>query len=70
MEIKDRTELTNQFISRVINQAPVSEVLRVYSMALQKQVEEYSDEDLIMALVSAGCNDLIEQYVDGEIDVF
>lgn len=62
MNIENKSELINEIISRVVNNAPVSELLRVYSESLRVHVESLSDEDLIKSLENAGYTDLIEQY--------
>lgn len=68
MKITNKTELVNETISRVINNAPISEILRVYSMAIQGRLEELSDTELVESLINAGYMDLIETYVEGELD--
>lgn len=68
MKITNKTELVNETISRVINNAPISEILRVYSMAIQGRLEELSDTELVESLINAGYMDLIEKYVEGELD--
>lgn len=68
MKVTNKTELVNETISRVINNAPISEILRVYSMAVQSRLEELSDTELVESLINAGYMDLIEKYVEGELD--
>lgn len=62
MNIENKSQLISEIISRVVNNAPVSELLRVYSESLRVHVESLSDEDLIKSLENAGYLDLIEQY--------
>lgn len=62
MAINDKPALINEAISRVINNAPVSEVLRVYSLALQAELERMEDEEILSSLENAGYSDLIEKY--------
>lgn len=69
MEISNREELVSETISRVINNAPVSEVLRVYSLAVQSELEKLSDEDLLSSLQNAGYLDLVERYTQGELEL-
>lgn len=64
--IENRTELVSETISRVINNAPVSEILRVYSLAVQNEIDKLDDEGLISALETAGYVDLIEKYTSME----
>lgn len=69
MAINDRKALTGEAVGRVINSAPVSELLRVYSIALHAELERLTDEELISSLETAGYLDLIEKYTgsgDGE----
>jgi hypothetical protein len=66
MTIENRTELVSETISRVINNAPVSEVLRVYSLAVQNEIEKLDDGELLSALETAGYVDLIEKYTSAE----
>lgn len=66
MEIQNRADLVNETIGRVINNAPVSEVLRVYSLALQAELDGMTDDELLSSLLTAGYNDLIEKYSSGE----
>lgn len=62
MAINDKAGLVNEAISRVINNAPVSELLRVYSLALQAEIEKMSDEEFLSSLENAGYTDLLEKY--------
>lgn len=64
MEITDRENLLNETISRVINNAPVSEVLRHYSVSVQEQLSRLSDEELIDALHNAGYTDILEKFTE------
>jgi hypothetical protein len=63
MTLENRTDLVSETISRVINNAPVSEILRVYSLAVQGEIEKLSDEELVSAVENAGYTDLITKYV-------
>lgn len=62
MEIENRTELVSEAISLIINSAPISEVLRVYSLALQNELNSMDDVTLSSALVNAGYSTLAEKY--------
>lgn len=66
MTIENRSDLVSETISRVINNAPVSEILRVYSMAIQNEIDKLNDEELISAVEKAGYLDLVEKYVPSE----
>lgn len=67
MKIKDRVALTSDTVSRVINSAAISEILRVYSMSVQRELDALSDEDFISSLESAGYLDLLEKHTTGEV---
>lgn len=62
MEIKNKEALLGEAVSRVLNNAPVSELLRVYSLALHAELERMSEEELLGSLENAGYQDLIEKY--------
>lgn len=62
MEILNKEQLISNTVSRALNNAPVSEILRVYSLALQNEIAQMSDVDLFEALNSAGYTDLIEKH--------
>lgn len=64
MEIKNREKLVSDTISRVINNAPISEILRVYSLAVQSELDRLSDDELIAAIEKAGYLDLIEDHAE------
>lgn len=68
MTIENKPELVNETIARVVNNAPVSELLRVYADTLRSHVESLSDEDLITSLRNAGYLDLIAKYAPSEAD--
>jgi hypothetical protein len=65
MQINDRNALVSETITRVLNNAPVSEVLRVYSLAIQHELDKLSDEELTAAIQNAGYLDLVEKYTEG-----
>jgi hypothetical protein len=66
MAINNRKELTDVLIARVIENAPIREVLRVYSEAVTSAVANLSDEDLVRSIEQSGYNDLLEAF---QIDV-
>ncbi len=66
MTIENKTEFVNEVISRVLSNAPVSEVMRVYSLSVQAAIEELDDEEFLQAVLNAGFTDLIEKYVEPE----
>jgi hypothetical protein len=62
MDQETRQELTNEVVSRVLNNAPASELLRVYSLSVQSALEGLSEEGLFECLLNAGFTDLVEKY--------
>lgn len=62
MTISNKDDLINDTVSRVVNNAPVSELLRVYAESLKVHIGGLSDEQLMESLQNAGYADLIEQY--------
>ena len=63
MKIEKREELTNVLVSRVISNAPVRELVRVYGEAVAAAVNELSVEDLAKSVVDAGYRDLLDLYI-------
>ena len=66
MTIKDKPEFVNEVISRVINNAPISEVLRVYSLSVKAAIDELEYDGFFQAVLNAGYTDLIEKYADSD----
>jgi hypothetical protein len=62
MTISNKSDLINDTVARVVNNAPVSELLRVYAESLKVHIENLSEEQLVESLQNAGYTDLIEQY--------
>jgi hypothetical protein len=63
MSIQDnRTEIVNVLTSRVIENAPVRELIRVYSEAVQSAIANLSDDDVIRSISSAGYVDILEAF--------
>ena len=60
--IEDRQEVTNVLVSRVIENAPLRELIRVYSEAVQSAVANLSDADLVRSVVAAGYTDILETF--------
>ena len=63
MKIEKREELTNVLVSRVISNAPVRELVRVYGEAVAAAFNELSVEDLAKSVVDAGYRDLLDLYI-------
>jgi len=66
MSMENRKEFENEVVSRVINNTPVSELLRVYSLHLKDFLENLEDQDLLQSVLNAGYTDLIEKYTTPE----
>ena len=60
--IENRGEVTNVLVSRVIENAPLRELIRVYSEAVQAAVSQLSDADLVRSVQQAGYADIIEAF--------
>jgi hypothetical protein len=60
--IENRQEVTNVLVSRVIENAPLRELIRVYSEAVQSAVANLSDADLVRSVVAAGYSDILEAF--------
>lgn len=63
MTIENREELSTVLVSRVIENAPVRELVRVYGEAVTAAIRDLSDEDLAQSVINAGYADLAEQYI-------
>jgi 20S proteasome alpha/beta subunit len=62
MAIENREEVTNVLTSRVIENAPLRELIRVYSEAVQSAIGNLSDDDVIRSIAQAGYTDILEAY--------
>jgi hypothetical protein len=60
--IENREAVVNTLTSRVIENAPLRELIRVYSEAVQAAVGQLSDDDLIRSIAQAGYTDIIEAF--------
>jgi hypothetical protein len=61
-EMTNRQEVVNVLTSRVIENAPLRELIRVYSEAVQAAVANLSDDDVIRSIAAAGYNDILEAF--------
>ena len=62
MAIENRDEVQNALISRVIENAPLRELIRVYSEAVKAAVDNLSEDDLVRSIAAAGYTDIIEHF--------
>ena len=58
----NRTEVVNVLTSRVIENAPLRELIRVYSEAVQAAIANLSDDDVIRSIAQAGYADILEAF--------
>jgi hypothetical protein len=68
MKIENREELTAALVSRVIENAPIRELIRVYGEAVTAAINDLTEEDLIQSIASAGYIDITEKYISDESD--
>ena len=61
-EMTNRTEVVNILTSRVIENAPLREIIRVYSEAVQSAIANLSDDDVIRSISAAGYTDILETF--------
>ena len=61
-EMTNRTEVVNVLTSRVIENAPLREIIRVYSEAVQSAIANLSDDDVIRSINAAGYVDILEAF--------
>jgi len=61
-EMTNREEVVNALTSRVIENAPLRELIRVYSEAVQSAIGNLSDDDVIRSISQAGYTDLLEAF--------
>ena len=61
-KIHNREEVTNVLVSRVIENAPLREIIRVYSEAVQAAVANLSDADIVRSISQAGYADILEAF--------
>jgi hypothetical protein len=60
--MENRQEIVNVLTSRVIENAPLRELIRVYSEAVQAAIGNLSDDDVIRSIAAAGYTDILEAF--------
>ncbi len=60
--VENREEISTVLLERVVSNAPVRELLRVYSEACQAAIAGLSDADLVRSIIQAGYNDILEAF--------
>jgi hypothetical protein len=60
--IENRETVVNTLVSRVIENAPLRELIRVYSEAVSAAVANLSDADVVRSINAAGYTDILEAF--------
>jgi len=60
--LSDREAVVNTLVSRVIENAPLRELIRVYSEAVQAAIAGLSDADVVRSTSAAGYADILETF--------
>ena len=60
--IENREQVVNTLTSRVIENAPLRELIRVYSEAVQSAIGQLSDADVVRSIAAAGYTDILEAF--------
>ncbi len=60
--MENRQEVVNVLTSRVIENAPLRELIRVYSEAVKSAIDNLSDADVIRSIAAAGYTDILEAF--------
>ena len=61
-ELSNREQVVNTLTSRVIENAPLRELIRVYSEAVQAAIANLSDADVARSIQAAGYTDILEAF--------
>jgi len=60
--LENRETVVNTLTSRVIENAPLRELIRVYSEAVQAAIGQLSDADVARSISAAGYTDILEAF--------
>jgi predicted HTH transcriptional regulator len=60
--LENRQDVVNVLTERVISNAPVRELLRVYSEAVQSAIANLSDADVVRSIAAANYGDILEAF--------
>jgi hypothetical protein len=60
--LENRQDIVNVLTSRVIENAPLRELIRVYSEAVQTAIGQLSDADVVRSIAAAGYADILESF--------
>jgi hypothetical protein len=61
-KIENREEVVRVLTERVISNAPIRELLRVYQEAVTAALEQLNDADVVRSLIQAGYIDIMEGF--------
>ena len=60
--LENREQVVNVLTERVISNAPVRELLRVYGEAVTAAIANLNDADVVRSVIAAGYGDIIEAF--------
>jgi len=60
--LEARQDVVNTLTSRVIENAPLRELIRVYSEAVQSAIGQLNDADVARSIQAAGYGDILEAF--------
>jgi len=60
--LENREQVVNVLTERVISNAPIRELLRVYSEAVGAAIANLNDADVVRSIQAAGYGDIIEAF--------
>jgi len=60
--LENREQVVNVLQERVISNAPVRELLRVYHEAVSAAIANLNDADVVRSIIAAGYGDIIEAF--------
>lgn len=60
--LENREQVVNVLTERVISNAPIRELLRVYGEAVTAAIANLNDADVVRSVIAAGYGDIIEAF--------
>jgi len=60
--LENRDEVVRLLTERVISNAPIRELLRVYQEAVSAAIANLSDADVVRSIIQAGYGDIVEAF--------
>ncbi len=61
-KLENREEVIRVLQERVLSNAPLREICRVYNEALTAALEQLNDADVVRSLIQAGYSDIMEGF--------